>query len=298
MKASRKSKVITNATPPEDHGWMGTLRRQANNILTLALVVAAIAMLIRWRMRAAENAKLLINNQLLSAQTQVSQLRYIQFSNLPPEDMIKEINVRENAANNGISSVLNSSDADVRMRAEALIARGDMYWYVANLPPSPGSSTQPSWRLNDSASALLQKSWDAYEEVLKNSTYADQSESLAIAHLGVAAIAENRADWPAAKTELEAVANDSKAMQVLVTNAKMQLRMLPQLQNKMYLIPPTEGTMEGTPNTVFGPPVPVSIQATQPTTQPAMTAPPTLPATPPMAQIIHAMTPLGPFSPA
>jgi hypothetical protein len=75
--------------------------------------------------------------------------------------------------------------------------------------------------------------------VIKNSTYADQHEELAGAHLGLAAIAENRNDWTTAQTELTIVQNDPNALTVLVDLAKLQLAEIPSLQKKLYVAPPT-----------------------------------------------------------
>jgi hypothetical protein len=280
MKASRPTKVITNASAPQSAGWMGILRRQANNILTALLVVAAIAMLIRWRIQSSANAKIAIANELSTAQLQVQQLAGSLRSTAPAADLQKTINQHQNAANQAISSVLNSSDADGKLRAQALIARGDMYWDLANIPTAQGV------QLSESSSAYLQKAWEAYQEVLKNSTYADQHESLSIAHLGLAAIAENRAasgsnpaDWATAKQEFEAVANDPNALEVLAVAAKNQLAMIPDLQTTKYYLAPVVETPPALPATTqattqastmptvllpMGPPMPAHLPTTLP----------------------------------
>jgi hypothetical protein len=303
MKASRPSKIITNAAPPEDHGWLGVLRRQANNILTVLLVIAAIAMLIKWRMRTAEAAKMTVNAQLLSAQSRVEQVRdaiFTDFQGDPsadpprkprvPSEELKTLNLLLSEANSAISNVLNSSDADARMRAGAFIARGDLYWYLANLPPLPGSATQPSLQLGEPADIMLQKSSDAYQEVLKNSTYADQHDAIATAHMGLAAIAENKRDWTAARQEFDAVVNDSKAQKVLQTAAKAQIDQLPDLQKSQAYLASAEGTpaAKAQQDAALQ-----SIDAFKATTQASTapsTMPSTMPATMPIQKILRAAT--------
>jgi len=283
MKASRPTKVITNSSDAPATGFAGFLRRQANNILTVLLVIAAIVMLIRWRMRTAEAARQTINNELTNAQTQVARVGDAMFQpQASGPELLKYLNEKENAASASISNVLNSPDADARMRGAAYVARGDMYWDLANLPDLPGSATQPSLQLGESRATYLQKASDAYSEVVKNSTYADQHEALAEAHLGLAAIAENRAhsdsDWEVAKTELKAVIIDSKALSVLVDRAQAELDNIPKLREEQYYVAPPEGTPT---STLARPEEPIKHASTQPTTAPTSgptTMPSTLPA--------------------
>jgi hypothetical protein len=231
------------------------------------LVIAAIAMFIRWRMRSAEIARLSIANELVSARSQVDQLQQMQLAFLPPADLIRDIQTIETTANASISNVLNSSDADAHLRARALVLRGDLYWDLANFPPLPGSTTQPSLALSDSSDALLQKAWDSYQEVLKNSTYADQYEQLGSAHLAVAAIDENRGDFAAAQKELETVGNNTKIPAVLASLARDQLQQLPEIQKKMYMVPAGGvGPVVVAPATLGGPIGPIEPVKT-PTTQ-------------------------------
>jgi len=103
---------------------------------------------------------------------------------------------------------------------------------------------------------LLQKAWESYQEVIKNSTYADQHEELDGSHLGLAAIAENRGDWATAQKELETVQNDPNALAVLVELAKGQLKQLPAIQKKMYIAPPTG--IAPVAVTPIGPPMPAA----------------------------------------
>jgi hypothetical protein len=261
MKASRPTKIITNASEGPVTGWAGFLRRQANNILTVVLVIAAIAMLIRWRLRTAEVAKQTVNNELTTAQAQVARVHDAPYqSRLSGPELLKYLNEHENAASSSIANVLNNSDADARMRGAAYVARGDLYWTLANLPALPGSATQPSLQLGENSSVYLQKASDAYSEVVKNSTYADQHEALAAAHLGLAAIAENRSDWSNAQAELKAVVDDKSALQLLVDRAKQQLDGISKLRNDQFYVAPPEGTPALAQAT--------TVPATSPTTAP------------------------------
>jgi hypothetical protein len=267
MNAPRKKQVVALPDSHEFSGWIGLIKKHANTALTVLLLIAAVAMFIRWRMKSAEMARQSIGTELSNARTYVRQLLpaempvYRNGMLMPSADVLRAIQDIQNKANASISNVLGSSDADTAMRAQALELRGDLYWELANLPPVPGSTTQPGLTLTDSSDALLQKAWDAYQEVIKNSTYADQHEQLDGSHLGLAAIAENRNDWAAAKKELETVRDDSNALPVLAEEAKMQLFALPELQKKMY-IPPPSGIAQTTV-TPAGPPAPSLPPSTQ-----------------------------------
>ncbi len=98
----------------------------------------------------------------------------------------------ESKANVSISNVLNTS-SDPKMQAMAYIAKGDLYWQLANLPPVPGATTQPSLQSPVSNEDLLKKSAAAYNEVLNGESFKDLAEAKASAHFGLAAIAENQA---------------------------------------------------------------------------------------------------------
>jgi len=249
MNAPRKKNVVSLPDSPEMSGWIGQVKKHLNTALTVLLLIAAVAMFVRWRMQSAEIARQGVANELVNARNLVSNLREYRLPSLRAQDLLSWLTQIENGANASISNVLNSSDATVKMRADALVLRGDLYWSLANFPPLPGASTQPSLALNEDSDALLQKAWDSYQEVIKNSTYADQHEELTASHLGVAAIAEDRHDWTAAESELNAVANDASALAVAVDLAKVQLSQLPDMKKKLYIAPPTGASQPVVPTT-------------------------------------------------
>jgi len=276
MKPSRPTKAVKlSEVSAESDGWAGFLSRHLNTISTVILLIVAGVMLVRWRMKVAENAKMLIGADLSNAQTQIGKLRGGQFPQTQsPADLIKAIQQTENQASAGLSSVINSTDADETMRAEAFVLRGDMYWYLANLPPLPGSGSEPSLRLAESTETLLGKATDSYQQVL--AAFPNQHEQIDTAHLGLAAIAENRGAWDSASKELNDVINDPDAEAVLVTQAKIQLEALTTLKQPVYVVPPT-GTATSLPTTMpeknpqsgsFLPPGSTIPSATRPTTSP------------------------------
>jgi hypothetical protein len=267
MKPSRPTKAVnlSNVSANTD-GWSGFFARHLNTISTVILLILAGVMLVRWRMKVTENAKILIGADLSNAQTLVGKL-HSGFLQGQPADIIKTIQQTENQASAGLSNVINSTDADERMRAEAFVLRGDMYWYLANLPPLPGSESEPTLRLTESAATLLGKASDSYQQVL--SAFPNQHEQVDTAHLGLAAIAENRGDWELAAKEFNPVINDPNAVDVLAEEAHRQLDLIHLIKQPVYVVPPS-GIATSQPT--FGPFLPpgaTSQAATQPTTSPA-----------------------------
>lgn len=277
MKARPKKVVSLADTSIETDGWLGFLKRNLNTMSTVALLILAGVMLVRWRMRSAENARILVGNDLASAQAQVGSLRN-GFLDKRPADQIKAINEAQTQASASIDNVINSSDATERMKADAYLLRGDMYWYLANLPPLPGSESEPSLRLSDSSDLLLQKSSDSYQQVVKDPALANEHEAIDSAHLGLAAIAENRGNWDEARKELQAVKEDPNAVKVLAEQAGDQLDSLSSLQHPLYVAPPngvTSNQPTSGPVLPFGPELPNGFQlpSTMPSTMPASAAP-------------------------
>jgi hypothetical protein len=239
LKPYRPKKVVALTDSPELDGWKGFFNKHLNTMSTIVLLILAGVMLVRWRMNSAANAKYLIGTDLSNAQSQVLRLRTGFAQIQSPADRIKQIQQTETQASAGLSNVVNSTDADDQMRAEAFVLRGDMYWYLANLPPLPGSNSEPTLRLSESTDTLLQKSADSYQQVIKDPAFAKQHEQINTAHLGLAAIAENRADWTAAERELKAVIDDPDAVSVLADQAKLQMIGLDTLKKPLYVVPPS-----------------------------------------------------------
>ena len=237
MKADRRHQLASNALARELEGLPDKLKRWGSTALTVFLVAAAVGMLIRWRMQSAEQSRLAVMNELANARAYVDQLRNPLLAQRPPDFVASARQELSTKANESISTVLNTSD-DPKAKADALVTRGDLYWQLANFPELPGASTQPSLRAPESSDEYLKKSFDAYDEVLKNTQFAKQHDAVVSAHFGLAAIAENRRDWDEAKRHLDLIANDPDAQPALVNQAKLQLeKELPQMQTPLYVMP-------------------------------------------------------------
>jgi hypothetical protein len=236
-------KQVSEALSKDLDGFPGLLRRWGNTILTTVLVAASVVMLVRWRLASAEQARLALLNSLTNARSYVIQLHSENLPMMTPQYLASVRSEVTSRANAEISSVLNTTN-DPKLKSEALITRGDLYWQLANFPDLPGAATQPSLRSSEPREELLKKSADAYNEVLKSDAYAKQHDAMVSAHFGLAAIAENHGDWDTARRELELIANDSDALPVLSQQAKDQLEKLPEIETPLYLSPATQPSIE------------------------------------------------------
>jgi hypothetical protein len=256
MKAKQRHDLATNALARELESLPDKLKRWANTILTVVLIAAAVAMLVRWRINSTEQARQEILNQLATAQLDVTQLGS-DMSNYPPQFLAQRRTAIVSQVRDSVTAVLNNSD-DPKFKAMALIARGDLYWQLANFPPLPGAATQPFLRPEESVDQYLAQAADSYQQVLSGDTYKQQHDAIVSARFGLAAIDQNRHDWASARNHLQLIAEDADAPAPLKDLANRQISTLPLLQTSLYISPATQPTMGPM---VFAP-------TTAPTTQP------------------------------
>lgn len=245
------------------------MQKYGNAAAMVLLLCAAVYFIVQWRMNAAAQSRMAIATQLSTAQAAVQSLRSPNMLRQSPQEIAAFRDQVSAKATDAISSVLTTS-TDAAQRAGALVARGDLNWQLANLPPLPGATTQPALRPTDKPSIMLDKAEASYKQVLSDSTFADQHEAIAAAHLGLAAIAENRNDWDSAKKNYQAVIKsqpDSPAASV----ARLQLAAVAGLEKPIPLVATTEPV--ATIGPVFHPMPPTTMPtkraAAMPTTRPA-----------------------------
>jgi hypothetical protein len=132
--------------------------------------------------------------------------------------------------------------ADARVRAEALVTRGDLNWALANLPVLPGAATQPALTLPQSSAEALQSAEDAWQQVIQK--YPDQMMPAVTAMFGLAAVAENRAQWDIAKAQYNAILQRADIPQSFKTAAALRLQALVRLSEPLFT-----GTLTTQPTT-------------------------------------------------
>src|SRR5580658_3983144 len=233
MKAKQRHDLATNALARELEGLPDKLKRWTNTILTFVLIAAAVTLLAHWRLASSAQARQDILNRLATAQAGVTQ-RGGDLSQYPPQYLAELRAANLTRVRDAVTAVLNSSD-DAKLKAAALIARGDLYWQLANFPPLPGAATQPFLQPEEPADQYLAQAADSYQQVLNSDVYRQQHDAVISARFGLAAIAENRHDWASALDQLQRIIEDSEVTPPLRDLATRQQSALPQLQTALYL---------------------------------------------------------------
>ncbi len=279
MESQRRTPTPNKPTPPAVVRGLsplaggGFFARHGNTILTVALLLAAAVLAVRWWTRSAEAARAGIVQQLETARTSVDQLRrptllvrsQAEPVPLAPAEVVAKVRLLQTTAAGLLADVLNKSEVPA-VKARALVVRGDLDWSMANLPELPGAATQPSLKIDPAGDEALRQAADSYTAAL-NTAGAD-AEAVAAAHMGLAAVAENKLDWPVAKQQLEAVADAANGVAVLSQAARVQLAGLPTLEKPLYLAPPAGVPMVRPAPAVMGPVLPTTVPMMPPTTRP------------------------------
>jgi hypothetical protein len=266
MKAERRHELQQNTLA----GFMENLplyfRFHLDKILLGLLIVLAVVMLVRYRINSAAQSKQAVTGSLRAARDGIDELQGLDLRlQLGVPEIANRRRTLASQVSAAVETILRDTDEqkDARLRAESLVARADLNWALANLPPLPGAATQPALQLSQTNAELLQLAEDAYQQVLKQ--YPDQTLAATSAMLGLAAIAENRGQWDVARAQYAAVLQKPEISQTYKAVAQFRLQVLPRLQEPVFT-----GTVTTQPTTQSS--VQPFSSTSEPTTQPA-TAP-------------------------
>jgi hypothetical protein len=271
MKAERRHQLQNNALAQHLETFPEMLKRQASKIMLAITAILVVIFIMRYRTNAAQSKQAALAEAMFQIRQGPRALRMFDSQNAPIDNIVRNRAEAVTITSNAIDTVLREADGSdgAALRAEALVARGNLNWTLANLMKLPGSATQPSLALPRPESDYLKSAEDAYRDVI--SAYSDQILAWTSAQLGLAAIAENRHDWEAAKQAYIAVASNQAVPAAFRDNASGHLRILPQISQPLFL-----GNYPAT--------APSSQPTTAPTTQPMsahLSAPTTVPSTQP-----------------
>jgi hypothetical protein len=185
-----------------------------------------------------------------------------------------------------VQQVIDESDPekDKARLANAWIVSGEMYWQLANAEPI-APSTQPTTQASTQPVAqtpeqYLEMAQKAYEKVL--SDYADQRTAATVARFSLAAIAENRRNWPAAREQYKGIIEATTTPPAEKAMAEARIAKLDELSKPLLLVASTQpagagGDVPFDLSTLLGPnapslnppgPIGPTPAATQPTTAP------------------------------
>lgn len=237
MKAERRHELKSNSLARGLEGMPAWGRRYGSHAVTVVLVILLIVLGIQWwqkRSQAQTNAAATALDDARRAVRQMGQLK--QFALLgagAAQDAFPGLrDTLTKSAELGISSVLDNT-TNPNLRSQALDIRGDLNWELAHMPVLTGAQTRPALQSPESPESYLKKAEQAYQQVVN----ADNApiESVIVARMGLAAIAEERQQWDAAQKSYEAVVENSAVPQAFKTVAVDRLATLVNLRRPALL---------------------------------------------------------------
>ena len=262
MKAERRHELKQNTLARSLETLPDVGRQHGTKILLVVLVGLAVALLIRSRVASSRESAQQASYSLSHGREMIDQLRN-SAERLPPAQFVSVAQEVTRAVEMAVQQVLEGTD-DPRMLAEARILQGDFNWQLATLPEPPGATTRPELALPRNDEQLLQAAQDAYQAAL------DQRgvpiESVTSARLGLAAVAENRRQFDAAREQYQKVLDDTATPKPLKDLAAAAITRLELIRKPPLIAPPA---------TAPGATQPGTQPATQSSTQPATTTAPT-----------------------
>lgn len=237
MKAERRHELQQSDLAKVIKGAPSFWQQSGGRWLIAAVAVLVIALLIRYRMNSSRVELTQAEDRLAIARGATSGLGemapYIQFA--PPDQLASQRNAFYADANAAILEAAEASD-DPKIQAEALVARGDLDWALATMPQIPGATTRPSLLFRKEPKELFTSASESYKAVLDN--FSNQLHSAVAARFGLAAIAENRREYDAAKTQYDKILVDARDYPSYVNLANERLRVLTELRNPAILATP------------------------------------------------------------
>lgn len=266
MKAQRRHELKTNTLDKVLTGAPDATRKYAGMLLLVVLAAVAAYSLVRYRINSARESARVATENLSTARNYITQLGQLDFapSYVAPPQTKAEFRKRwADDARTALDQVSQSAN-EPRLLAEALLAKGDLSWTLANLDELPGAATQPSLRVEGIQRELLDAAEDAYTQI--GTLHPDQQASVIAAKFGLAAVAENRGEWDKAKAQYEAIVNDANAAEAFKTQARIRLEKAADWSTPVILAAAT--TQEAVPALPTAPPTTTST----PTTVPASAA--------------------------
>ena len=257
MKAERRHQLQDNELAKQLETLPEKLQRHASKIVLAVTCVALTVFIYRYRVNSATQWQVALANATAAAQLGPRHLRSLDSQFIPPQELAGLRNSLMQEVNNAIDTILREAEGDegAALRADALVAKGNLNWTLANLAPLPGSATQPALALKP-REEYLKLAEAAYRDVL--TAYKNQMVAWVSAQFGMAAVAENRGDWPAAQAAYAAVINDTSVASGFQQQARNKLLMMREIQGPVLLSA-----------------YPASAPSSQPATAPGTTAPET-----------------------
>jgi hypothetical protein len=263
MKSERRHELKTNSLA-KGVTSLPALAQQYGSRVLLGVILCLLAYILVYRYTTGKSQRAIVAAENLSnARTAMSSLSSPRFR-LPPAERDQAAKEAEAAIRDAIANA-----EDPKLKAEILIARGDLNWQLANYPAPPSTSVlSPGGHSEKTPEEYLKAAEESYREVLSPPLNEDH-QSVTTARFGLAAIAENRHQWIEARKNYQQIIDDPATPDAFKTVATMRLELTKKLETPAFLGGPSKP--ETLPAIPLGPFLPPSTTApsTQPTTDTA-----------------------------
>lgn len=303
MKSQRRNVVQKKTVAAAGGDRLAEMMREHGSKIMLAvvLVLLAVVLYLRWSNSRTQQVSQ-VNTSLVQAETLLEQFRDHPLQNFgaSPHQFSGRRKQLQDEIERLVGDVLSTS-SDASQQAEAKLIRGDLYWAIGTVGDLPESTTQPDTLLKQKPSELIDLASQQYNEVLDSSNKtALRDDLIARARFSLAAIAEDKGDWPAARAQYEALVNDSKLSKSFRDQATMRMGLLGKLEQPVFVAhgirPETKPATDLHLGPTFSPIIPttttgpVTTPSSRPTTLSTAPPPTTAPATEPAAVSAPATT--------
>jgi len=267
MKAERRHQLKTNTLDQVLTGAPDVGRKYGGMLLLIVLAAAAAYLLVRYRINAARDAERTATENLTAARMSISQLGQLNMIPIPGAQKVEYRKQWSDEARGAIDNVMQTAN-EPRLLAEALLAKGDLSWALAQLEEPAEAATRPSLKFEATPKQLLGEAEAAYDQV--RTQYGNQHAAVIAANFGLAAVYENLGDWEKAKARYKAIIDDPTATEAYKTQADIRLAKAADWAKPVLLVPTTQAAaIEASPATA-----PTTRPATAPTTTKAATTAP------------------------
>jgi hypothetical protein len=267
MKAERRHELQENTLAHVLSNFPLYLSIYAGRILTVLLIVVLGFLLLRYRAQSKQQQFETTRINLASAREATYQLNGLVGGFRAPAEMAQLRGSLLKEANAALDATLANADTET-IKAEATVARGDLYWTAANLPDLPGAATQPALALPQPREELLSAAESAYQQVV--SGFPNEQLARATALMGLGAIAENRRKFDEAEAYYKQLKDGPNTPDLFKALAESRIQQIPLISKERRLVTATQpSTQPATLPSSIAVPQPVEIEATtQPATNP------------------------------
>jgi hypothetical protein len=277
MKSERRHALQENSLIRGTRNLPDFWRESGSKLMLVVIAILLVVVLVRYWVISRHDEATRLASDLSLAQMTLTQWRDtpIDVVSRTPEQFFNWRKDMRGQLDKYVNDVLDTSK-NAAQQAEAKVIRADFNWQTAQYGDPPAAATQPTYQMKESPTDLLASAEKDYNDVLGQQAGLP-SKIVARAHFGLAAIAEDRGDWPAARTQYDAIVNDPATAESLKNLARRRLTVLPDIEKPMVLGQPQQPPTATPLGPNFTPPFPFT---SGPSTRPAGTQPVTMPSAP------------------